>query len=206
MRELYLIAGLGNPGKGYQDTRHNIGFQVAQAFAQTRGGSFKHSSDFIGDLAQCEIKGKKVYVLLPTTFMNSSGDAIRRCCAYYQVPLENLMVICDDIALELGTFRIRARGSDGGHNGLKSVAAHLGTQYYTRFRIGVSAPTREALADYVLGRFTSEEKPVVQTVVEKAESILELWITAGIAAAMQTANAREDGKRTTNQDNKNLET
>ncbi|MBY0528623.1 MAG: aminoacyl-tRNA hydrolase [Rhabdochlamydiaceae bacterium] len=201
MKENHLIVGLGNPGKGYQDTRHNVGFQVVQGFAKARGICFRHSSDFIGEVTQCEFQERKMTLLLPTTYMNSSGDAVRRCIAYYKIPVENLIIVCDDIALDLGMMRIRARGSDGGHNGLKSVAAHLGTQYYARFRIGVGSPEGKGLADYVLGRFTSEEKPVVEKVVEKAIAILELWMTAGIAAAMQKANARD-----TNVDNKNSET
>ncbi len=194
----YLIVGLGNPGAGYQDTRHNVGFQVVQAFAQARGWSFRHSSDLMGELAKGDVEGKRLFLLQPTTFMNSSGDAVRRCIDYYQVPIENLLVVCDDVALDLGTMRIRARGSDGGHNGLKSIAAHLRTQYYARLRIGVGSPGQVVLADYVLGRFTSDEKVKVAAVVDRAQHILGLWISQGVAAAMQEANVRKE--------NKNLET
>jgi PTH1 family peptidyl-tRNA hydrolase len=193
----YLIVGLGNPGGGYQYTRHNLGFLVVQALAQARGLSFRHSSDLIGELAKGEVGGKKLFILQPATYMNSSGDAVRRCIDYYRVPIENMIIVCDDVALNLGTMRIRARGSDGGHNGLKSIAAHLRTQYYARLRIGVGAPGQAQLADYVLGRFTAEERVTVATMVEKARHVLELWISQGVAAAMQEANK---------EDNKNLET
>ena len=195
--ERYLIVGLGNPGKAYEQTRHNVGFHIVQALAQKYGSAFKHTSHLIGDVAQVAFHEKKVLLLMPTTFMNSSGDAVRRCVDYYKVPLDHLIVVCDDVALPLGTMRMRSKGSCGGHNGLSSIQTHLNTEYYARLRIGVGAPDQQDLADYVLGRFTQEESQVIEETVLKAVEVLQLWMTAGIAMAMQTANqklSKEEGE------------
>ena len=194
--EKFLIVGLGNPGKAYERTRHNVGFKIVQSFAAKHGLTFKHTSDFIGDVAQGNYRDNKVLLLLPTTYMNSSGDAVRRCMDYYKVPTTHLLVVCDDVALPLGTLRMRSKGSSGGHNGLKSIQAHVNTEHYARLRIGVSAPAHEELADYVLGLFSGEEIKVVEELAVKAIEALELWVAAGIAAAMQATNAqKEDVKK-----------
>lgn len=188
--EKFLIVGLGNPGEAYNQTRHNVGFDIAQSFGKKQGLTFRHATHLIGDFAQGHVHEKKVIVLLPTTFMNSSGDAVRRCLDYFQVPLDHLIVVCDDVALPLGTIRMRSQGSSGGHNGLKSIEAHIHTQYYARLRIGVSAPEQEDLADYVLGKFSQDERKIIEESSAKAVEVLELWIKAGTAAAMQSANAQ----------------
>ena len=189
--EKYLIVGLGNPGEAYVETRHNVGFNIVQSLAKKHGLNFKHASHLIGDVAQGEICGKKGLLLLPTTFMNSSGDAVRRCIDYFKVALDHLIIVCDDIALPVGRVRIRSRGSSGGHNGLKSIEAHLHTEYYARLRVGVSSPEEEKLVDYVLGKFSHEEIKIIEEITAKAIKALELWIAAGIAIAMQTANAQK---------------
>lgn len=186
----YLIVGLGNPGDAYVHTRHNVGFEVLKSFALSKGFTFRHASDLMGECARADIGGKKVFLLLPTTYMNSSGDAVRRCVDYYKIPADHLLVVCDDVALPLGTMRIRAQGSAGGHNGLKSIEAHLGTNYYARFRIGVGSGSEPDLADHVLGRFLPEEKKVVAEIVKEAQTVLDLWISDGIAVAMQRANSK----------------
>lgn len=196
----FLIVGLGNPGDAYRNTRHNIGFEVVKALAEQRGMNFRHASHLIGELAQGEIDGKKLFLLLPATFMNSSGDAVRRCIDYYKVSVDQLLVVSDDVDLPLGTVRIRAKGSAGGHNGLKSVEAHLRTDHYMRFRIGVGSPTGRDLADYVLGRFSSEEMPVAVQMVKKAVDILLLYLEKGGPAAMQMANAKEKKLESENQE------
>jgi PTH1 family peptidyl-tRNA hydrolase len=189
--EKYLIIGLGNPGEAYTKTRHNAGFSIIQALAKKHELEFKRASHLIGDVAQGKICGRKGLLLLPTTFMNSSGDAVRRCIDYFKVPLDHLIVVCDDVALPIGTMRIRSKGSSGGHNGLKSIEAHLHTEYYARLRIGVSSPGYEELADYVLGKFSQEEIKMIEDMTVRAIEVLELWITAGIAVAMQAANAQK---------------
>ena len=197
--EKFLIVGLGNPGKEYVGTRHNIGFRIVQAMAEKHRIKFKHASHLAGDIATGEISGKRGVLLLPTTFMNSSGDAVRKCVQAFNVPVDQMMVVCDDVALPIGTMRIRSKGGTGGHNGLKSIQAHLNTEYYARLRIGVSPPGNEDLADYVLGRFTKEELTMIEEITQKAVDVLELWLAAGIAIAMQTANAQnklEEGEDT----------
>lgn len=186
----YLIVGLGNPGSAYNHTRHNVGFQIVRSFAEKCGGVFKNASHLISDVAQVSVHEKKALLLLPMTFMNSSGDAVRRCVDYYKVPLDHVIVVCDDVALPLGTMRMRSKGSCGGHNGLSSVETHLNTEFYARLRIGVGAPGHENLADYVLGRFTQEESKIIEGIEAEAQEVLKLWMTAGIAIAMQTANRK----------------
>ena len=188
--ENYLIVGLGNPGEAYKKTRHNVGFNIVQSLAKKHSLSFKHASHLIGDVAQGQICGKKGLLLLPTTFMNSSGDAVRRCIDYFKIALDHMMVVCDDVALPIGTLRLRSKGSSGGHNGLKSIEAHVHTQFYARLKIGVSSPEQEELTDYVLGKFTQEESKKIQEMTEKAIEVLELWIAAGIAMAMKKANTK----------------
>ncbi len=190
--EKFLVIGLGNPGAPYKQTRHNAGFNIVEAFAAKHQLAFKHASHLIGDVAQGIVHGKKVMLLLPATFMNSSGDAARRCIDYFKVPIDHLIVVCDDVVLPIGTMRMRSQGSSGGHNGLKSLEAHLNTQYYARLRIGVGGPGSQDLADYVLGRFSSEENETFQKVSTKAIEVLELWLTAGTASAMQAANRAEN--------------
>ena len=192
--EKYLIVGLGNPGAAYTETRHNVGFNIVQSLAKKHGLAFRHATHLIGDVAQGNMREKKVLLLLPTTFMNSSGDAVRRCMDYFKVSLDRLIVVCDDIALPIGTIRMRAKGGCGGHNGLKSIEAHLNTEHYARLRVGVSAPGSGDLADYVLGRFSQEETKVIEDVNVKAIEVLDVWIAAGIASAMQTANAQQGPK------------
>jgi peptidyl-tRNA hydrolase, PTH1 family len=190
--EKYLIVGLGNPGPSYKQTRHNVGFHIVQSFAEKHGMALKHADHLNGDFAQGSVRGKKVFTLLPTTFMNDSGDAVRRCIDYFKVPLDHLIVVCDDVALPIGTIRMRSQGSCGGHNGLRSIEEHLNTQYYARLRVGVGAPGQEVLADYVLGRFSLDESKVIEPVAKKAIEVLELWTADGIARAMQVANSSND--------------
>ncbi len=188
----YIIVGLGNPGAAYTKTRHNVGFHIVQLLAEKQGAAFKHTSHLIGDVAQVSVHEKKVFLLLPTTFMNSSGDAVRRCVDYYKVPLDHLIVVCDDVALPLGTLRMRTKGSSGGHNGLLSIEEHVNTQFYARLRIGVGGPGSQDLADYVLGRFSEEESKIIEGIESKALEVLKQWMKEGVAAAMQSANSSED--------------
>lgn len=201
--EKYLIVGLGNPGEAYVKTRHNVGFNIVQTLAKKHGLSFRHASHLIGDVAQGEICGKKGVLLLPTTFVNSSGDAVRRCVDDFKVTLDHLIVACDDVALPIGTIRIRSKGGSGGHNGLKSIEEHLRTKHYARLRIGVSLPGHEKLADYVLGKFSKEEIKQIEEITVKAIEALELWVAAGIAVAMQTANAKESNVKKEEEGEKN---
>lgn len=186
------MIGLGNPGKAYKKTRHNIGFSVAHAFAQKHHFSFKRSAEFQGELAQGRIEGKRILLFEPWTYMNESGVAVRRVKDYYAIALERLIVICDDVALPLGTMRLRSKGSSGGHNGLKSIEVHLQTQDYPRLRIGVGYPQESSVRDYVLNDFTLEEHPLIEKVIVEATLALEVWMTMGIAAAMQKSNLSKE--------------
>ncbi len=134
---------------------------------------------------------------MPTTYMNASGEAVRRCMDYYKVPLDHLIVVSDDVALPIGAMRIRSKGSCGGHKGLMSIEAHLNTEHYARFKIGVGSPGNQVLADYVLDKFTVDETEKIKEVAAKALEVLELWVTSGIAAAMQSANQvkKEEGDK-----------
>lgn len=196
--EKFLIVGLGNPGAQYKSTRHNVGFQIVQSLADKKGVEFKHSSQLAGELAQTTIHGKKVFLVKPTTYMNLSGQSVRQCVDYYKIPLDHVIVVCDDVALPLGTMRLRTKGSSGGHNGLVSIEAHLKTEFYARLRIGVGGPGEQILSDYVLGRFSEAENKAIRESEVKALEVLELWIAAGIATAMQTANRsvkNEEGEK-----------
>jgi PTH1 family peptidyl-tRNA hydrolase len=188
--EGFLITGLGNPGSAYAATRHNIGFAVVRHFAKKNGLKFSKVSKLSGEVAQGQVEGAKVVLLLPLTYMNSSGESVRRCFNYFKPQLAKTVVVSDDVALPFGAMRLKEGGSAGGHNGLKSVEQHLGTQAYPRLRIGVGRPEGEVLADYVLGPFTPEEKRGLPEVLEKAASILELWMAQGIKAAMNVSNTK----------------
>lgn len=189
---MFIIAGLGNPTKEYEGTRHNAGFMVLDSLADklnTDLSEKKHK-------ALCGrgvIGGEKVILLKPQTFMNSSGESIRAAADYYKVEPENILVVYDDITLAPGNLRIRAKGSAGGHNGIKSIIAHLGTQEFPRVRVGVGEkPPRMDLADYVLGDFSQGEKKIMEDAVkEAADAVCEI-VTDGIDRAMNSHNAKKN--------------
>lgn len=177
----YLVVGLGNPGSAYAQTRHNMGFLSVEKFAEKLGLSFRKGDQFLGKIASGLVFGKKVYLLLPSTFMNSSGESVRLAMNYYRIPLSNLLVICDDINIPFGTLRRRKEGSAGGHNGLKSIEAHLDTRDYARLRIGVGDRAHGRaygdLADHVLGHFTSEEMKELPQILENSAADILQWLT-----------------------------
>lgn len=188
----YLIVGLGNPGRGYVNTRHNVGFKVIDAFAEKHQWMFKSAASLQGGLAEGTIEGKKVLLLKPQTYMNSSGESIRLAVAYYKIPLNQILVVCDDIYLPFGSLRMKTSGGSGGHNGLKSIESHLGTQVYTRLKVGISEKDGEDLADYVLGPFRSEEQEKLPSLLQHAAKALELWLLQGVVAATQFANTCQE--------------
>jgi PTH1 family peptidyl-tRNA hydrolase len=181
----YLIVGLGNPGKAYDMTRHNVGFEIVQAFARSQQWNFRSTPQLKGELAQGTLHGKKVILLKPMTYMNLSGHSVQVCAHFFKVALSHLLVISDDIALPLGSLRFRGGGSAGGHKGLISIEEALGTKEYPRLRVGVGDRTQGDLADYVLGSFTSEERVALPSIVERAEKAIDLWIKAGIEVAIK---------------------
>jgi len=183
----YLIAGLGNIGAEYDATRHNIGFDVADAFVIRHGGSF--SLDRHAFVAECRWKGKTFIVIKPTTYMNLSGKAVKYWMDKENIPLENVLVIMDDLALPIDALRLRPGGSDAGHNGLKSIQTVLQTDKYPRLRFGIgNSFPKGRQVDFVLGRWTPSELPVVKEKILKSVEIIESFAAQGIARTMSQYN------------------
>jgi peptidyl-tRNA hydrolase, PTH1 family len=183
-----LVVGLGNPGKRYDGTRHNVGFVVVDLLAKAPGvGSFQDRFD--ADLAEWHEDGEKVLLMKPQTFMNLSGRSVRQAVDFYQLEHKDLLVICDDMALPLGKLRFRARGTHGGHNGLRDIQGHLGTTDYSRLRLGVDVPDEQRDAvDHVLGKFKPSEKPVIADAVSLAVQAVAMWVKQGIQKCMNQYN------------------
>lgn len=183
-----IIVGLGNPTPQYAGTRHNVGFSVIYNISDTyniKVDTKKHKA-LIG---KGVIEGEKVILAMPMTYMNLSGESVRELMDYYKCDLSDLIVIYDDISLDVGKLRIRAKGSAGGHNGIKNIIAHLGTQEFTRIKIGVGEkPNKMDLADYVLGRFSKEEQPVIRDSADTACKVVATIISDGIDVAMNKFN------------------
>ena len=167
---MYLVAGLGNPGDNYKMTRHNIGFETIDYIADEYNVKIKKLK-YKALFADTVIGGEKVLLVKPQTYMNLSGESIREFCAFYKIPPEKTIIICDDISLVPGKIRIRRKGSAGGHNGLKSIIYQLASDEFVRIKIGVGSPEHKdyELADYVLGRFTREEIPVLEDSIIRAK-------------------------------------
>ncbi len=183
----YLIVGLGNPGPEYADTRHNIGFMVLDALAGASGAVFRDGR--YGSFTEVKYAGKLLVLLKPNTFMNLSGKAVRYWMEQEKVPLERVLVITDDIALPTATLRLRAQGSDGGHNGLKSINALVQSQQYPRLRFGVGNNFAKGhQADYVLAPFEQEELHAVQLSIERAVELCKYLPIHGIGATMTKYN------------------
>lgn len=185
----YLIVGLGNKGDEYTETRHNVGFKIADRLAEKLETTFQ-SSNF-GWLAEGKYKGRKVFILKPDTYMNLSGKAVKFWMQKENIPLENLMIITDDLALPFGTLRMKMKGSDAGHNGLKSIQNELQNQNYPRLRFGISADFSEGRqSDYVLGKWTEEEKEKLAERIEKFSDAVLSFIFAGIQNTMTAFNGK----------------
>lgn len=187
-----VVVGLGNPGRQYVGTRHNVGFEVVEHLAQRLGETDGWRRDFHSELMQTVV-GNEIWLLVkPQTYMNRSGLAVATIVRFYQLPLTDLLVVCDDLNLPLGQLRLRAEGSHGGHKGLLDVQQELGTPQYPRLRIGIgSPPPGQDAADYVLERFRPEERPVVAEAVQRATQAILCWLKEGIEAAMNRFNVRQ---------------
>ncbi|HUF49175.1 MAG TPA: aminoacyl-tRNA hydrolase [Vicinamibacterales bacterium] len=183
-----LVAGLGNPGDRYRGTRHNVGFEVVDLLAGRHGLAFEAAP---ADALQARWRhgDRIVWLVKPLTFMNVSGEAVGALVRYYRVELTDVLVVCDDVSLPLGKLRARARGTEGGHNGLRSVAGHLGTIDYPRLRVGVGrGDDRRDLADHVLARFDPDERTGSEDAIARAADAVETWIDAGLERVMNTFN------------------
>ena len=185
---MFLVAGLGNPGKEYQGTRHNVGFMAAdEIYRRFTFGEFR--SKFQAFIADGEIAGEKVLLLKPQTFMNASGDCIQPLCRHYKVDTTSqLIVISDDISMDAGRLRTRKSGSAGGHNGLKSIIARLGSEEFTRIKIGVGDRTHGDLVDHVLGRPKGGELDRIREIQKRAADCAVMIITDGADAAINKYN------------------
>jgi PTH1 family peptidyl-tRNA hydrolase len=186
----FLIAGLGNPGNEYAHTRHNIGFDVVNAFVQKHGGQFR--TDRLAYVADVKWKGKNFVCICPTTYMNLSGKAVKYWLDKEKLALEQLLVVVDDLALPLSKLRLKPSGSDAGHNGLKSLQEVLGTTEYAKLRFGIGNDYPKGLqADFVLGKWKKEEEPLVKLKLEKCVEVIEMFAAQGITTAMNQVNNKE---------------
>jgi PTH1 family peptidyl-tRNA hydrolase len=186
-----LIVGLGNPGRRYAGTRHNVGFEVLDAIAARYRLEWESAK---ADAVIAKWRAKGALLAKPVTFMNLSGHAVGELLRFYKIELPDLFVVVDDVNLELGRLRTRGGGSAGGHNGLKSLIAQLGTDEFSRLRIGVGrGDARRDLADHVLATFEPDERPIVAEAVARAAEAVELFIAEGVEPVMNRYNRKEDG-------------
>lgn len=186
----FLIAGLGNIGDEYENTRHNIGFKIVDACAKKWSATPFHPSRY-ASVAECTLKGRKIMLIKPSTYMNLSGKAVRYWLAESNVPAQNLLVVLDDLALPFGTMRMRANGSDGGHNGLKSIDEILQTNGYARLRFGIESNfPKGGQVNYVLGKWTADEEEKLNEYIAKAVEAVEDFCLIGLDRAMTIYNKK----------------
>lgn len=186
----FLIVGLGNAGMEYAHTRHNIGFDVVNAFVQKHDGLFKKVK--LAYLAEVKWKSRIFVCICPTTYMNLSGNAVKYWLDKEKIPVENMLVIVDEVALPITKIRLRASGSSGGHNGLKSIEAMIGTTEYPRLRFGIGSDfPKGRQSDFVLSKWRKEEEPLVKLKIDKAVEIIESFATVGLSQAMNEVNNKE---------------
>lgn len=190
---MYIVAGLGNPESKYDNTRHNIGFHTVDVLCKKYNITL-NKLKFKASYGEGRIGGEKVLVAKPQTYMNLSGEAIRDMASFYKIEPENIIVIYDDVSLEPGRIRIRTNGSDGGHNGIKSIIYQLTSDKFPRIKIGVGAPPHKDfdLADYVLGKFSSEEIKILEPVLLDVASAVECIIKDGTGKAMNLYNGKRE--------------
>jgi len=183
-----LIAGLGNPGAQYEKTRHNAGFRVIDALAKQVGADFQSWQD-LGEYAKVSIGGAEVLLAKPMTYMNLSGQLVSGLARFYKIPPEKILICFDDMSLNVGDIRLRPSGSAGGQKGMKHIIEQLGTDKIARLRVGIGPkPDYFAAADFVLGKFTAEEKPLLETAIDKATQAIKVYLQDGLDKAMNQFN------------------
>ncbi len=187
---LRIIVGLGNPGRDYAETRHNVGFMVLDRLARRFGAEWKPDKARKGELAA----GPGVLLIKPQTFMNSSGECVGPIMRYYKFEPEQVLVIYDDISFPVGTMRLRSSGSAGGHNGMKSLIAHLGGEKFPRLRVGIGAPGQKEMVGHVLGKFAPDERPLLEECLAKAEEATVMMIREGFQSAANKFNVKKEKK------------
>ncbi|MCO6043922.1 aminoacyl-tRNA hydrolase [Aeoliella sp. ICT_H6.2] len=183
-----MIVGLGNPGKKYDNTRHNVGFELIGELAK-RWQADRFRDKHQSQLAEIALAGEKVLLVAPQTFMNLSGVSVRLAADFYKLPPSDLLVVCDDFNLPLGTLRMRTKGSAGGQNGLDNIIQQLGTQDFARLRIGIGpVPERWSTVDFVLGKFARDEQELADQTIRRTADAVECWVRQGPTAAMNQFN------------------
>ena len=184
-----IVVGIGNPGLEYDGTRHNVGFDVLDLLAERSALGPSYQKRFSALVTSGFVAGVKTLLVKPQTYVNLSGRSVRAALEWYDEPVENLLVVCDDLNLPLGRLRIRTSGSSGGHKGLMSIAESLGTNAYPRLRIGIGQPKPGRAVDFVLSRFTSEERIEIDAAIGRAEEATRFWLHHDMQACMNRLNA-----------------
>ncbi len=182
-----LIVGLGNPGARYSNSRHNIGFLITERFARTHSLDFARKR-FNAQIAEGTLREQRILLCKPQTFMNSSGEAVGKLFAFYKIAPHDMLIVYDDLDLPLGKMRLRSRGSSGGHHGIESIIAHIGTSDFPRLRVGIGRPNPDADIDHVLGNFDDDERTVMDVTCSLAVDAIDVWLVQGITAAMNKFN------------------
>lgn len=196
MESLHLIVGLGNPGAEYARTRHNAGFLAVEELAKRAAASWNLETKFDARIAKASRGERRILIAQPQTFMNASGEAVGALMKFYRVPVSQLLVVTDDADLPLGEIRMRAKGSSGGHHGLESIEQHIGSREFARLKVGIGRTKdgRREITNYVLGRFSSEERPLLEKVLQRAADQAESWADDGIEKAMNRFNGVVDSE------------
>lgn len=185
-----LIVGLGNPGKEYENTRHNVGFMVLDSYAEKYSISFQKSK-FKGLIAEFFYNGEKILLLKPETYMNLSGEAVSKLVNFYSIPTSDILIISDDLDLKIGNFKLKPSGSSGGHNGLKNIEDNLKTSEYKRLKIGISNDKLMDTKDYVLGKFSKEERKELEQVISLSCEILDDYLSMSFDLLMNRYNKKQ---------------
>ncbi|MEP6664479.1 MAG: aminoacyl-tRNA hydrolase [Verrucomicrobiota bacterium] len=189
MENLFLVVGLGNPGREYEQTRHNAGFLAVEKWARDSGAEWKQEKKFQARVARMEDSGSKIILSQPQTFMNASGEAVKKIVDFFRLPPVNILIVVDDADLPLGEIRLRANGSSGGHHGLESVEEHLGTRDFARLRIGIGRKDHlRQISSHVLGPFGKDDAKLLEKVLARAAGQMKCWVSAGVVQAMNQFN------------------
>lgn len=186
----FLIVGLGNFGLSYDETRHNVGFSLIDRFAKKHQISFREKKKLESWVGKTLFEGNELYLVKPTTFMNLSGKAVKRCAHIYNIPSSNIMILVDDIDLPFSEIRIKPKGGAGTHNGLKSIEFFLNTQEYMRLRVGIGKNKRTSLEKYVLEKFSPKEMQLLDETLNRAVEVIEIFLKQGMEDAMKIANTK----------------
>ncbi|HGA1394563.1 TPA: aminoacyl-tRNA hydrolase [Streptococcus agalactiae] len=185
-----MIVGLGNPGSKYNDTKHNIGFMAVDRIVKKLDVNFTEDKNFKAEIGSDFINGEKIYFIKPTTFMNNSGIAVKALLTYYNISIKDMIIIYDDLDMEVGKIRFRQKGSAGGHNGIKSIIAHLGTQEFDRIKVGIGRPDgRMTVINHVLGKFDKNDEIMISNTLDKVDNAVNYYLqTNDFQKTMQKYN------------------